>query len=64
MIRWSTHRLHMHGTCLVWYLNGCLNRGVDAIYKANLAKAELLYGYIDSSVFYANPIAKANRSIT
>ena len=27
------------------------------------AKAELLYGYIDSSDFYANPIAKENRSI-
>lgn len=52
-----------------WYLSGLVfewlleQGGVDAIYKANLAKAELLYGYIDSSDFYNNPIAKENRSI-
>ena len=37
--------------------------GVEAIHKANIAKAELLYGYIDSSDFYANPITLENRSI-
>lgn len=52
-----------------WYLSGLVfewlleQGGVDAIYQANLAKAELLYGYIDSSDFYNNPIAKENRSI-
>ena len=52
-----------------WYLSGLVfewlleQGGVDAIYKANLAKAELLYGYIDASDFYNNPIAKENRSI-
>ncbi len=52
-----------------WYLSGLVFEwllelgGVDAIYKANMAKAELLYGYIDSSDFYANPIAKEFRSI-
>ena len=31
--------------------------------QVNRAKAELLYGYIDQSGFYANPIARPNRSI-
>ena len=52
-----------------WYLSGLVfewllqNGGVDAIHQANLDKAKLLYGYIDSSDFYANPIYSANRSI-
>jgi phosphoserine aminotransferase len=52
-----------------WYLSGLVfewlleHGGVDAMYKTNLEKAKLLYGYIDSSDFYANPIAIANRSI-
>lgn len=52
-----------------WYLSGLVfewllqQGGVAAMHKTNLAKAELLYGYIDRSDFYANPIALANRSI-
>jgi len=52
-----------------WYLSGLVfewlleQGGVDAIHKVNLEKAKLLYGYIDSSDFYANPIAVQNRSI-
>lgn len=52
-----------------WYLSGLVfewllqNGGVDKIHQANLEKARLLYGYIDSSDFYANPIYTANRSI-
>jgi phosphoserine aminotransferase len=30
--------------------------------KLNRAKAELLYGYIDGSGYYANPVEKAARS--
>lgn len=56
----STYAWYLSGLVFEWLLE---QGGVDAIYKANLAKAELLYGYIDSSDFYANPIAKANRSI-
>ena len=37
--------------------------GVAAMHQINLQKANLLYGYIDQSGFYQNPIAKANRSI-
>ena len=33
------------------------------MHKINLEKSNLLYGYIDSSEFYANPIAIPNRSI-
>ncbi|ENV37767.1 3-phosphoserine/phosphohydroxythreonine transaminase [Acinetobacter venetianus] len=52
-----------------WYLSGLVfewlleQGGVDAIYKMNQAKAKLLYGYIDSSDFYNNPIAVPNRSM-
>lgn len=52
-----------------WYLSGLVfewlleQGGVDAIHQVNLQKAQLLYGYIDQSDFYANPIALPNRSI-
>lgn len=52
-----------------WYLAGLVfewlkeQGGVEAIHKINLEKSNLLYGYIDQSDFYANPIAQPNRSI-
>mgnify|MGYP000553061885 FL=1 len=52
-----------------WYLSGLVfewlleQGGVDAIYKINQDKAKLLYGYIDASDFYNNPIAITNRSM-
>jgi phosphoserine aminotransferase len=52
-----------------WYLAGLVfewlleQGGVEAMQRQNHQKAELLYGYIDQSGFYANPIAKPNRSI-
>jgi phosphoserine aminotransferase len=36
--------------------------GVAAVESANLAKAELLYGYLDASGFYRNPVHKPLRS--
>ncbi len=36
--------------------------GVKALEERNKAKAELLYGYIDSTDFYISPIAKESRS--
>jgi len=36
--------------------------GLAAMEKANIAKAELLYTYLDSSDFYHSPIAVENRS--
>lgn len=56
----STYAWYLSGLVFEWLLE---QGGVDAIHKVNLQKAELLYGYIDSSDFYANPIAKENRSI-
>lgn len=52
-----------------WYLSGLVfewlleQGGVEAIYQQNLAKAKLLYDFIDNSDFYQNPIDKAHRSL-
>lgn len=52
-----------------WYLSGLVfewmlqQGGVEAIYQQNLAKAKILYDYIDSSDFYQNPIEKTYRSL-
>ncbi len=51
-----------------WYLAGLVfewlleNGGVAAMGERNRAKAELLYGTIDSSNFYKNPVEKSARS--
>jgi phosphoserine aminotransferase len=51
-----------------WYLSGLVFKwlkeqgGVTAMDKINQAKADLLYGVIDSSDFYRNEVAPANRS--
>ena len=52
-----------------WYLAGLIfewlkeQGGLDAIATINQRKAAKLYDYIDSSDFYANPVAINNRSI-
>ncbi|CAO97191.1 3-phosphoserine/phosphohydroxythreonine transaminase [Erwinia tasmaniensis] len=51
-----------------WYLSGLVFKwlkeqgGVGELDKRNQAKADLLYGTIDSSDFYRNDVAVANRS--
>lgn len=51
-----------------WYLAGLVfewlleQGGVAAMAQRNRAKAELLYGYIDSSDFYKNPVERSARS--
>ncbi|HEU4663252.1 MAG TPA: 3-phosphoserine/phosphohydroxythreonine transaminase [Dokdonella sp.] len=51
-----------------WYLAGLVFKwvkaqgGVAAMAERNRAKAELLYGYIDGSGYYRNPVEKADRS--
>lgn len=51
-----------------WYLAGLVFKwlkkqgGVASIEEQNRQKAELLYDFIDSSDFYANKVAKQNRS--
>lgn len=37
--------------------------GVDAIYKQNVYKANLLYNYLDDTTFYTAPAAKKDRSL-
>lgn len=56
----STYAWYLSGLVFEWLLE---QGGVDAMHQVNLEKAKLLYGYIDSSDFYANPIAPQNRSI-
>lgn len=51
-----------------WYMSGLVfqwlkrNGGLAAMGERNRAKAELLYGTIDASSFYKNPVAKDARS--
>jgi phosphoserine aminotransferase len=51
-----------------WYLAALVFKwlqgegGLAEIEKRNIAKANLLYGYIDSSGFYKNPVEKSARS--
>lgn len=51
-----------------WYLSGMVFKwlkeqgGLREMEKRNQAKAELLYGAIDRTGFYRNPVAAANRS--
>ena len=51
-----------------WYLSGLVfewlkeQGGVEAMAKRNFAKQALLYKAIDTSDFYTNPVAVANRS--
>src|SRR5690606_1838798 len=53
---------------LAWYLVGLVlewvqeQGGVEAMADRNRAKAELLYGAIDASDFYTNPVEPAARS--
>lgn len=51
-----------------WYLSGLVFKwlkaqgGVEAMSRINQQKADLLYGVIDTSDFYRNDVAPANRS--
>ena len=54
--------------CFAWYVSGLVFKWIKAegglaeIGARNAAKAKLLYDYIDSQDFYANPVSKADRS--
>ena len=51
-----------------WYLAGLVFKwliaegGLEAVGARNRAKAELIYGYIDGSGYYKNPVEKSSRS--
>lgn len=54
-----TYGIYMLGLVCKWLLE---LGGVAAIEKANIAKAELLYAYLDGTSFYRNPVEKSVRS--
>jgi phosphoserine aminotransferase len=54
-----TFSVYLAGLTFKWLLE---RGGLAAVEKVNVAKAKLLYGYIDSQDFYSNPVAKEDRS--
>jgi len=54
-----TYSIYIAGLVFEWLL---AQGGVQAIEQKNIAKAKLLYDYIDSTDFYTNDIAIQNRS--
>jgi phosphoserine aminotransferase len=54
-----TYGLYIAGLVFQWLKR---NGGLAAMEKTNIEKAALLYDYLDSTDFYRNPVAKADRS--
>ncbi|MGP1718099.1 MAG: 3-phosphoserine/phosphohydroxythreonine transaminase [Methylophilus sp.] len=54
-----TYSIYIAGLVFEWLL---AQGGVEAIEKINIAKAKLLYDYVDQTEFYYNPIQPAYRS--
>jgi phosphoserine aminotransferase len=54
-----TFSVYLAGLTFKWLLE---RGGLAAVEKANVRKATLLYDYIDGQDFYANPVAKEDRS--
>lgn len=54
-----TFSLYLAGLTFKWLLG---RGGLAGIEKANIAKAKLLYDYLDSQDFYSNPVASEDRS--
>jgi phosphoserine aminotransferase len=71
---WDYEKMAAEGSMLntpptfAWYLAGLVfewlksQGGLGAMARCNRAKAELLYGAIDASEFYSNPVARECRS--
>lgn len=55
----ATYSIYIAGLVFEWLL---AQGGLAAIEKANIAKAKLLYDYIDATNFYVNHVAINNRS--
>jgi len=55
----ATYSIYIAGLVFEWLKE---QGGVAAIEKRNIAKAQLLYGYLDSTRFYVNPVRKEDRS--
>ncbi len=54
-----TYAIYIAGLVFEWLQQ---QGGVAAIEKRNIAKAKLLYDYLDQSAFYANPVRREDRS--
>jgi phosphoserine aminotransferase len=54
-----TYAIYIAGLVFEWLLAG---GGLAAIEQHNIAKANLLYNYLDTSEFYRNPVRKSDRS--
>ncbi|MGI4847851.1 MAG: 3-phosphoserine/phosphohydroxythreonine transaminase [Janthinobacterium lividum] len=54
-----TYSIYIAGLVFEWLL---AQGGIAAMEKTNIAKAALLYDYLDSSNFYSNPVAPGDRS--
>ena len=54
-----TYAVYIAGLVFKWMKR---QGGVAAIEQRNIDKANLLYGYLDNSGFYSNPVAPADRS--
>jgi len=55
----ATYAIYVAGLVFEW-LKG--QGGVEAIERRNIAKARLLYDYLDGTSFYANPVRREDRS--
>ena len=55
----ATYAIYVAGLVFEWLK---AQGGVEAIERKNIAKAMLLYDYIDATSFYANPVRKEDRS--
>ncbi len=54
-----TYAIYIAGLVLQWLKR---NGGLAAMEKTNIAKAQLLYAYLDASGFYDNPVTVEDRS--
>jgi phosphoserine aminotransferase len=56
----ATYAIYIAGLVFEWLL---AQGGVAAIERRNVAKAALLYDYLDATEFYASPVAPEDRSL-
>jgi len=55
----ATYSIYIAGLVFEWLK---AQGGIDAIERKNIAKAKILYDYLDGTRFYANPVRKEDRS--
>ena len=55
----ATYAIYIAGLVLEWL---AAQGGVASIERRNIAKAKLLYDFLDATKFYGNPVAKEDRS--